>query len=73
VYAGNLEVLALMTDLVDFARVGEQAGLAVAHRTVLPAALEQLVQHLQVLVGVVVASIVVAQRLLPRLRAPLSR
>ncbi|MNZ94136.1 hypothetical protein D3C78_1132370 [compost metagenome] len=63
--AGHLEVLAVVLDLVDLGRVGEQAALAVAyHRVLLPAALEQLVEHLQVFVGVVVALVVAAQRLL---------
>ncbi|MNE13039.1 hypothetical protein D3C80_1058650 [compost metagenome] len=51
--------LALMVDLVHFVRPGVDPLLAVVdHRAVFPAAFPELVQHLQVLVGLVIAAVV---------------
>ena len=57
--ARNREVLTGVPDLVHFARVGEDTGLAVAlHRVILPGSLPQLVKHLEILVGDVVTVVV---------------
>ena len=57
--AGHAEVRAVVADVVHLVRVGEDAALAVAdHGVVLPGAFPQLVEHLEVLVGVVVAVVV---------------
>ena len=63
--AGYLEVLADMADLVNLARVAEDPSATVAeHRAVLPTAFEELVEHLWVFVGIVVAAVVVELGLL---------
>ena len=55
----HAEVRAGVPDVVDLVGVGEHAALAVADdRVVLPGAFPQLVEHLEVLVGVVVAGVV---------------
>lgn len=63
--AGHLKEVALMVDRMDFARIAENAPLAIAQNSPLfPTALQQFVHHLQILVGVVVARIVVGLALL---------
>ena len=57
--AGNGEVLAEVSDFVHLGGVGEHAGFAVAlHRVILPGTLPELVKHLEVFVGHVVAVVV---------------
>ncbi|MDT4798207.1 hypothetical protein FQZ97_308310 [compost metagenome] len=59
VVALDVEELAVVADLVHLFRLGVDAPLAVGdHRALLPAALPELVEHLQVLVGLVVAAVV---------------
>src|SRR4029453_16726953 len=62
VIAGDLEELALVPDLVNLLRPGEDAPRAIADdRALLPAALEQLVENLDILVRHLVAVVVPAQ------------
>jgi hypothetical protein len=55
-----------VVDVVDLRRIGVDAALGVAqHRAVLPAALEQLVEHLHVLLGALVTGVVLGQTPVP--------
>ena len=56
---GGLEVFAVVLDAVNLRRVGEDAGGLISHDgVVLPGAFQQLIDHLQVLIGVIVAGVV---------------
>ncbi|MPL90041.1 hypothetical protein SDC9_36086 [bioreactor metagenome] len=62
VIARHVEIAALVADLVDLRGVCEQAAAAVAqHGAILPAALQQLVEHLEIFGGDVIAVVVAAQ------------
>ena len=60
-----------MVDRMNFSRIAEDLALPVAqHRAVFPAAFQQLIDHLQVFIGVVVAGVMVGLRFLPNVPRP---
>ena len=63
--------LSLMVNGMDFPRIAEDLALSVAqHRPVLPASLQQFVDHLQILIGIVIAGVVVGLSLLADIARP---
>ena len=65
------EEVPLMVNRVNFSRIAEDLTFPVAqHRAILPAPLQQLIDHLQIFIGVVVAGVVVGLRFLANITRP---
>jgi len=55
----DVEILAVVHDRMDARRIGEHAtGLVAPHGVLVPTTLPQLVEHVEVLVGAIVALVV---------------
>ena len=63
--------LSLMVNGMDFPRIAEDLPLSVAqYRPILPASLQQLIDHLQILIGIVIAGVMVGLGLLADIARP---
>ena len=65
------EEVTLMIDRMNFLRIAEDPALAIAqHRAIFPAPFQQLINHVEILIGVVIARIVIGLRLMANVARP---